>query len=149
MDDYEQIEILLAEDSPADAELCLRALRKNKMANNIHWVKDGAEVLDYLQSAGAYAGRNKQHRPKLLLLDLKMPKMDGLEVVRRLKADEHTRAIPVVMMTSSNEESDVVESYRLGVNSYIVKPVDFTHFTQTVADIGLYWVLANRVPNGA
>lgn len=149
MGDYEQIEILLAEDNPADAELCLRALRKHHLANRIHWVKDGAEALDFVHGTGAYAKRNPSHRPKLLLLDLKMPKVDGLEVVRRLKADEHTRAIPVVMMTSSNEESDVVESYRLGVNSYIVKPVDFTHFTETVAKIGFYWLLANRVPRGA
>jgi len=143
--DYQQVEILLAEDSPADAEMTLRALRKNNLANRVHWVKDGAEALEYVFRAGTYAERANQ-QPKLILLDIKMPKVDGIEVLRRLKGDPETRSIPVVVMTSSNEDRDVVESYRLGVNSYIVKPVAFDAFLETVAKIGMYWVLTNRAP---
>ena len=139
MDPIEQVELLLVEDNPNDAEMTLRALRRNNLANRVHWVKDGAEALEYL------LGKDRQ-KPKLVLLDLKMPKVDGIEVLRRLKADPATRSLPVVVMTSSNEERDVVESYRLGVNSYIVKPVEFEAFHETVAKIGLYWVLTNRVP---
>jgi CheY-like chemotaxis protein len=135
----EQVEILLVEDSPADAEMTMRALRRNNLVNRLHWVKDGAEALDYLFAS-------ERLKPKLVLLDLKMPKVDGIEVLRRLKADPATRVLPVVVMTSSNEERDVVESYRLGANSYIVKPVEFEAFLETVAKIGLYWVLTNRVP---
>jgi len=142
----EQVEILLAEDNPEDAEMTMRALRRNNLANKLHWVKDGAEALDYLFCTGTYAGREPRKPPKLVLLDIKMPKVDGIEVLRRLKADAATRTIPVVVMTSSNEERDVMESYRLGVNSYIVKPVQFDAFLETVAKIGLYWVLTNRVP---
>jgi two-component system, response regulator len=135
----EQIEILLVEDNPSDAEMTLRALRRNNLVNRVHWVKDGAAALDFIFSGN-------QEKPKLVLLDLKMPKVDGIEVLRRLKAEESTRTLPVVVMTSSNEERDVVETYRLGVNSYIVKPVEFEAFLETVAKIGLYWVLTNRVP---
>jgi CheY-like chemotaxis protein len=142
----EQVEILLAEDNAEDAEMTMRALRRNNLANRLHWVKDGAEALDYLFCAGAYADRNASRPPKLVLLDIKMPKVDGIEVLRRLKADAATRSIPVVVMTSSNEERDVFESYRLGVNSYIVKPVQFDVFMETVAKIGMYWVLTNRTP---
>ncbi len=142
----EQVEILLAEDNSEDAEMTMRALRGNNLANKLHWVKDGAEALDYLFCTGKYAGRDTRKPPKLVLLDIKMPKVDGIEVLRRLKADVATRTIPVVVMTSSNEERDVMESYRLGVNSYIVKPVQFDAFLETVAKIGLYWVLTNRVP---
>ncbi len=142
----ERFEILLAEDNPEDAEMTMRALRRNNLANKLHWVKDGAEALDYLFCAGNYAGRDTSKPPKLVLLDIKMPKVDGIEVLRRLKTDAATRVIPVVVMTSSNEERDVIESYRLGVNSYIVKPVQFDAFLETVAKIGLYWVLTNRVP---
>ncbi len=142
----EQVEILLAEDNPEDAEMTMRALRRNNLANKVHWVKDGAEALDYLFCTGGHAGRDLRKPPKLVLLDIKMPKVDGIEVLRRLKADTATRTIPVVVMTSSNEERDVMESYRLGVNSYIVKPVQFDAFLETVAKIGLYWVLTNRVP---
>ncbi len=142
----EQVEILLAEDNSEDAEMTMRALRGNNLANKLHWVKDGAEALDYLFCAGKYAGRDTRKPPKLVLLDIKMPKVDGIEVLRRLKADVATRTIPVVVMTSSDEERDVMESYRLGVNSYIVKPVQFDAFLETVAKIGLYWVLTNRVP---
>ena len=142
----EQVEILLAEDNPEDAEMTIRALRRNNLANQLHWVKDGAEALDYLFGTGEYAGRDTSRPPRLVLLDIKMPKVDGIEVLRRLKQDDATRRIPVVVMTSSNEERDVFESYRLGVNSYIVKPVQFEAFLETVAKIGLYWLLTNRVP---
>lgn len=147
MADYQEVDILLAEDSAQDAELALRALRKNNLANKVVWVKDGQEALDFIFCQGEYASRSPNHRPKLLLLDLKMPKVDGIEVLRRVKADQNSRSIPVVIMTSSNEERDVVESYRLGVNSYIVKPVDFTQFLETVSKAGLYWMVANRVPH--
>jgi CheY-like chemotaxis protein len=146
--DYQQVEILLVEDNPRDAEMTLRALRKRNLANAVHWVKDGAEALDFMFREGAYADRARNHAPKIVLLDIKMPKADGIEVLRRLKADERTRRVPVVIMTSSQEERDVLESYRLGVNSYIVKPVQFDAFFETVANIGLYWALMNRVPGG-
>ena len=142
----QQVEILLAEDSPTDGEMTLRALRKHNLVNKVHWVKDGAEALEFMFCSGAYAQRDPGHAPKLVLLDIKMPKVDGIEVLRRLKDDPSTRTIPVVVMTSSNEERDVMESYRLGVNSYIVKPVEFDSFMETVAKIGMYWVLINRVP---
>jgi CheY-like chemotaxis protein len=147
MGNLEQIEILLAEDSPKDAEMTQRALRKNNLGNRLHWVKDGAEALDFLYCRGAYAERDLARPPKLVLLDLKMPRVDGIEVLRRLKTDERMRVIPVVVMTSSNEERDVMESYRLGANSYIVKPIEFGSFLEVVAKIGLYWVLTNRVPD--
>jgi len=139
MSDDDYIEILLAEDNSADAEMTLRALKRNNLANRVRWVKDGEEALEYLFGEGT-------RPPKLVLLDIKMPKVDGIEVLRRLKADPATQSIPVVVMTSSNEDRDVVESYRLGVNSYIVKPVQFDAFMETVAKIGLYWVLTNRAP---
>lgn len=146
MDRFERVEILLVEDSPRDAEMTLRSLRKHNFANAVHWVKDGAEALDFMFRAGAYADRDPNHGLKLVLLDIKMPKVDGIEVLRRLKADASTRATPVVIMTSSNEERDIVESYQLGVNGYVVKPVQFEAFLETVSHIGLYWLLANRVP---
>jgi two-component system, response regulator len=133
------VEILLAEDNPADAEMALRALRRNNLANKVHWVKDGAAALEFMF-------RGEAEAPKLVLLDIKMPKVDGIEVLRRLKEDARTKMVPVVVMTSSNEERDVVESYRLGVNSYVVKPLQFEAFLETVAKIGLYWVLTNRAP---
>jgi CheY-like chemotaxis protein len=142
----QQLEILLVEDNANDAEMTLRALKRNNLANKVHWVKDGEQALDYVFSRGTYAGRDPA-LPRLVMLDLKMPKVDGIEVLRALKANAATRAIPVVIMTSSNEEKDVVASYDLGVNSYIVKPVQFEAFLETVAKIGLYWVLSNRVPN--
>ena len=146
MEGFQQIEILLVEDSAADAEMTMRSLRRHNLVNQLHWVKDGAEALDYLFCAGRYAGRDPGRRPRLILLDIKMPKVDGIEVLRRLKADAVTQCVPVVVMTSSSEERDVVEAYRLGVNSYIVKPVQFEAFLDTVAKIGLYWVLTNRAP---
>ena len=123
----------------------MRALRKGKLANHITWVKDGAEALEFIFRNGAYAGRPDQN-PRLILLDLKLPKVDGIEVLKRLKADERTRAIPVVMVTSSQEGRDVTESYKLGVNSYVVKPVEFEQFSETVAKAGFYWMLVNKAP---
>jgi two-component system, response regulator len=146
MEELKEFEILLVEDDPSDAELTLRALRQNNLANRVRWLKDGEEALDFLLRRGAHAGRDVEPLPKLIMLDIKMPKVDGIEVLRRLKERPETRTIPVVVMTSSNEEQDVVETYRLGVNSYIVKPVGFEAFLETVAKIGLYWVLTNRAP---
>ena len=145
MHEFEKIEILLAEDSDADAEMTIRALRRNNLANHLVWVKDGAEALDFIFRRGAYAQR-PEGAPKLVLLDLKMPKVDGIEVLRQVKSNEATRTIPVVMLTSSAEERDIVASYSLGVNSYIVKPVDFASFVDEVAKAGCYWVLVNRLP---
>jgi two-component system, response regulator len=145
MTDLQQVEILLVEDNPEDAEMTMRALKKRNLANQVHWVKDGEEALEYLFCTGRYAGRSISHPPRLVLLDIKMPKVDGIEVLRRVKNSE-LRQVPVVVMTSSNEERDVLETYRLGVNSYIVKPVQFDDFVDTVSKIGMYWVLTNRVP---
>jgi two-component system response regulator len=138
------IEILLVEDNPRDAEMTLRALRKQNLANKVQLAKDGAEALDFLFARGAYTHRDPNHVPKLVLLDLKLPKVSGLEVLRAIKGDEQTRTIPVVVLTSSQEEKDMVESYRLGVNSYIVKPVDFDKFVESVGQLGLYWLLVNK-----
>jgi CheY-like chemotaxis protein len=141
------VEILLVEDNPSDVELALRALKKNQLANQIHVVRDGAEALDFLFCTGAYRDRGgKCRHPKVILLDLKLPKVNGLEVLRRIKSDEQTRSIPVVMMTSSREDRDVEESYRLGVNSYIVKSMDFDQFTEAVRQLGSYWMLLNQLP---
>ncbi len=140
------VEILLVEDNPNDVELTLHALRKNNLANRIEVVRDGAEALDFIFCTGAYARRKIEQAPKVILLDLKLPKVDGLEVLRRVKADPRTRAIPVVVLTSSREERDIVESYRLGVNSYIVKPVDFQQFSEAVHQVELYWLLVNEPP---
>jgi len=140
------VEILLVEDNPSDAELTMHALRENNLANHIEWLHDGAEALDFLFASGAYAGRDLNKLPRIILLDLKLPKVNGLEVLQQIKADARTRAIPVVVMTSSREERDIVESYKLGVNSYIVKPVDFDQFTEAVRLLGLYWVLLNQPP---
>jgi CheY-like chemotaxis protein len=145
----EQVEILLAEDNPEDAEMTMRALRRSHVANPMHWVKDGAEALDFIFGRGAYSGRDTSQHPKVMLLDLKLPKVDGLEVLRAIKTDERTRTIPVVVMTSSQEQRDVVESYHLGVNSYVVKPVNFDQFSKAVSELGCYWVLLNHPPGGA
>ncbi|NUS39387.1 MAG: response regulator [Lysobacter sp.] len=140
---YEQVEILLVEDSSADAEMTLRTLKKRGIANRIEWVRNGVEALDYLFREGAHADR-RGGRPRLVLLDLKMPMMDGLQVLERMKSDERTRTIPVVMMTSSREEGDLLTSYRLGANSYVVKPVDFDAFAEMVAEVGMYWMISNQ-----
>jgi CheY-like chemotaxis protein len=148
MNDFQQVEILLAEDSEADAEMTIRALRRKNLANHLVWVKDGAEALDFIFRRGMYEQR-PEATPKLVLLDLKMPKIDGIEVLRQIKSNDETRTIPVVMLTSSAEERDIVASYSLGVNSYIVKPVDFGRFVEEVAKAGCYWVLVNRLPGEA
>lgn len=139
------IEILLVEDDANDVELMQRALEKQRLTNRIHVVRDGAEAIDYFFGDGN-GGGDRQLIPHVIFLDLKLPKVDGLEVLRRLKAEERTRAIPVVVLTSSNEESDLVQSYDLGANSYVVKPVGFKEFSQVVEDLGLYWLLHNRPP---
>jgi CheY-like chemotaxis protein len=146
MTNISEVEILLVEDNPSDAELALRALRKHNLANKIHLVKDGAEALDFIFGNGAYAGRNIGNKPKVIFLDLKLPKVDGLEVLHKVKSDERTKTIPIVVLTSSHEERDLVESYKFGVNSYIVKPVDFDKFIQAVAQLGMYWMLLNKQP---
>jgi len=140
------VEILLAEDNPNDVELTLHTLRRHNLANRIHVVRDGAEALEFLFCTGAYAQRDIAQGPKVVLLDLKLPLVDGLEVLQRIKGDSRTRIIPVVVLTSSREERDIVESYRLGVNSYITKPVDFGQFTEAVHTLGMYWVLLNQPP---
>lgn len=141
-----EVEILLVEDNPTDAELAIRALKKSNLANKLEWVKDGAEALDFIFATGAYVGRLVGHDPKVILLDLRLPKVDGMEVLRRIKDDERTRTIPVVVLTSSKEDRDVAESYKLGVNSYISKPVEFDEFAKTVSELGLYWLLVNHPP---
>lgn len=145
MSDFKPVDILYAEDSATDAEVTLRALRKVNLGNNLLWVKDGQEALDVLLGRGAYEGQARLV-PRLALLDLKMPKVDGLDVLRTIRATESLRRLPVVMLTSSAEEADLVKSYALGVNSYIVKPVDFTRLSDEVARLGYYWVLMNRLP---
>jgi len=142
-----EVEILLVEDNSNDVELVLRALKKHNLANKVHLVENGVAALDYIFGTGAYAGRNTQDIPKVILLDLNLPKLGGLEVLRRIKSDERTKMIPVVMMTSSKEKKDIVESYKLGVNSYIVKPVDFGQFVDCVSELGLYWLLLNKLPS--
>ncbi len=143
MELVEEIEILLVEDNPLDAELAMRGLKEEKLANNITWVKDGQQALDYLFGSGAYTGRNGIV-PKLVLLDLKMPRVDGLDVLRAIKSNPSTRRIPVVIMTSSQEESDVVKTYDLGVNSYLVKPIDFKSLADVARQAGFYWLAVNR-----
>lgn len=140
------VEILLVEDSPEDLELTLRALQKANVGNRIEIARDGAEALDFIFCEGAHAGRRIEDIPRLILLDLKLPKVDGLEVLQRIKGDPRTKSIPVVILTSSKEQRDVVEGYRLGVNSYIVKPVNFEGFTQAVQQLGFYWLLLNQPP---
>jgi two-component system, response regulator len=136
--------ILLVEDNPDDVELTMRAFRKNKIANNVVVAHDGVDALDYLYGQGTYAGRNTTVMPRLILLDLKMPRMDGLHVLERLRADERTRFTPVVILTSSKEEQDLINSYKSGANSYVRKPVDFNEFLEAVRNIGLYWLLINE-----
>ncbi len=134
----------MVEDNPNDVELTLHVLRKYNLANHIEVVRDGAEALEFILATGAYADRDIENSPKVILLDLKLPKFDGLEVLRRIRSDPRTKHIPVVILTSSSEERDIIESYELGANSYIVKPVDFEQFTEAVRQLGLYWLLLNQ-----
>lgn len=138
--------ILLVEDNPDDVELTLRALKKNNIANEVVVAQDGQEALDYMFGGGRYAGRDVNDMPAVVLLDLKMPKVDGIEVLRRLRADERTKTLPVVILTSSREEKDVVNGYKFGCNSYIRKPVDFTQFSEAIKQLGLYWLVLNEPP---
>jgi two-component system, response regulator len=141
-----EVEILLVEDSSEDSELTIRALRRNKLANDIQVVEDGAEALDFLFCRGEYKDRTFSQYPKLVLLDLKLPKVSGMEVLRAMRADERTKTIPVVVLTSSKEERDLIEGYQLGVNAYAQKPVDFEQFSETVRQIGMFWMLVNQAP---
>ena len=142
---HTEVEILLVEDNPADLELTLIALRKSNLANTIHVARDGAEALDFLFCRGSYASRQFP-APKVVLLDLKLPKVDGLEVLQAIRSDERTRLLPVVLLTSSAEQKDVVNSYKLGVNSYIQKPVNFEQFQKTIQQLGFYWLIVNHAP---
>jgi two-component system, response regulator len=146
MDATKAMDILLVEDNPHDAELTIRSLKKQNLANRLTTVEDGAEALDFVFCRGKYAARNLEHTPKVILLDLKLPKMSGLEVLKALKKDERTRSIPVVIVTSSREDPDIKAAYALGANSYVVKPVDFDAFMGAVSALGLYWLLVNQPP---
>lgn len=149
MNDLKNSEILLVEDNPADAELTLHALRKHRLANRICLARDGEEALDFLFCRGTYSTRQHGEVPRLVLLDLKLPKVNGLEVLQKIKADQRTRSIPVIVLTSSKEERDLVRSYQLGVNSYIQKPVSFADFQDVVRQMGMYWLLLNTQPPAA
>ncbi len=146
MTDTEAVDILLVEDNPQDAELTIRALKKHNLANHLFTVEDGAEALDFIFCRGKYATRENGHSPKVVLLDLKLPKVSGLDVLRALKQDEKTRAIPVVVVTSSREDPDIKTAYALGANSYVVKPVEFDAFAESVSSLGMYWLLVNQPP---
>ena len=140
------VEILLVEDNKHDAELTMLALEENKLANHVTWLRDGSEALDFLMGKGEHSDQDTPQNPKVILLDLKMPKIDGLEVLRRIRAEESTRHIPVVVLTSSREEKDLIQSYKLGVNRYIVKPVEFDKFMACIKEIGMYWAVINLTP---
>jgi two-component system, response regulator len=142
----QEVEILLVEDNASDAELTLRALKKHRMVNQVQVVTDGEDALDFIFGRGSFTGRKVENAPKVILLDLKLPKVDGMEVLRVIKSDPRTKIIPVVVLTSSHEESDIVESYQLGVNSYIVKPVDYDKFMTSIDQLGFYWLLLNQKP---
>lgn len=146
MMECDMVDVLLVEDNPRDAELTLRAFKKKNFANNIFLVEDGVEALDFLFCRGSYAQRNISDPPKVVLLDLKLPKLDGLEVLREIKKDERTCPIPVVVLTSSNQDPDIKAAYELGANSYVVKPVDFATFVDAIGNLGFYWLLVNQVP---
>jgi two-component system, response regulator len=139
-----RVQILLVEDNETDAELCIHALKKKNLANDLIWLKDGAEALDFIYCRGIYGERNSEDKPNLILLDLRMPKVDGMEVLKELKGDERTKCIPVIVLTSSTEDPDIKECYRLGANSFVSKPVEFDAFADTAAGIGMYWLLINR-----
>ena len=142
----QEVEILLVEDNPDDMELALHALRQEKLANRVEIARDGEEALDFLFCRGAHQGRPFDHQPKVVLLDLKLPKVDGIEVLRQLKSDPRTKAIPVVILTASREEKDMINGYQLGVNAYIQKPVDFAQFRNAVKQLGLFWLVINQAP---
>ncbi len=142
--DLKHVDILLVEDNPNDADLTMMALEERNLANNVVWVEDGQEALDFLYAKGKYEQRNIDSNPKLILLDLRMPKVDGLEVLKEIKSNESTKQIPVVILTSSTEDEDMVEGYKLGVNSYVSKPVDFDDFSKAVSELGLYWMVVNK-----
>ena len=142
------VEILLVEDNPSDVKLALHAFRRHRLANHVHVVRDGAEALEFLFCTDRYATRDIADRPRVILLDLKLPLVDGLEVLRQVKGDDRTKMIPVVVLTSSHEDKDIVETHRLGVNSYIVKPINFDQFIETARQLGLYWLLLNETPDG-
>ena len=146
MTENKEIEILLVEDNQDDLDMTLRSLRKANLANHIQIARDGAEALEFIFCEGAHAGRKIENTPKVVLLDLKLPKIDGMEVLKRVKGDPRTKMIPIVMLTSSKEQKDVIESYHLGVNSYIVKPVNFEGFAAAVQELGMYWLLLNQPP---
>lgn len=142
-----KVEILLCEDNKRDADLTMRALKRQKLANSMVWVRDGEEALNYIFGEGEYKNRSVKDAPRVILLDIKMPKVDGMEVLQKVRSHPDTKHIPVVMMTSSQEEKDIIKSYDLGANSYIVKPVDFNKFMDSVSDVGFYWLLLNKPPN--
>ncbi|MEN6586723.1 MAG: response regulator [Sulfuricella sp.] len=146
MNTQHTVDILLVEDNPSDAELALRSLKKHNLANRIEWVKDGAAALDFLFGRGEFANQQNSPLPRVVLLDLGLPKVNGLEVLKALRGDPRTSALPVVVLTSSKEEKDMVAAYRLGVNSFVSKPVAFDEFAKTVADMGFYWLLVNKLP---
>jgi len=146
MSEFDGIEILLVEDNDRDAELTLRAFKKCNLHNKLYWVKDGVEALEFMSGTGAFADRDPRELPRLILLDLKMPRLNGLDVLRSLKADERTHAIPIIVMTSSNQERDLNACYELGVNGYVTKPIGFAELTEAIARIGKFWLLVNRVP---
>lgn len=144
---YNNVEILLIEDNPHEAELVIRTLKKNNLANHLLHIDDGAEALNFIFATEKYSERKIEDHPRLILLDLKLPKVDGLEILKQVKSDERTKSIPVIILTSSREEQDLIKSYKLGVNSYIVKPVDFESFSKSVTELGLYWMVLNENPN--
>ena len=146
MNETNEIEILLVEDNQDDLEMTLRALKKANLANHIQVARDGAEALDFIFCQGEHANRKMEHGPRMILLDLKLPKVDGMEVLKRVKGDPRTKMTPVIMMTSSKEQKDVIESYHLGVNSYVVKPVNFEGFATAIQELGMYWLLLNQPP---
>jgi len=146
MDDMHAVDVLLVEDNQQDAELTIRSLKKHKLANNVSVVEDGAEALDFIFCKGKYSERDIKHPPKVIFLDLKLPLVNGLEVLRAIKQDTRTKSVPVVVVTSSREDPDVKAAYELGANSYVVKPVDFESFTEAIGNLGLYWLLINQPP---
>jgi CheY-like chemotaxis protein len=140
------VDLLLVDDSPTDAELCLRALTASHLGNSVTWVQDGEQALDFMFGRGKFIGRSVEHPPKVVLLDLRLPKVDGLEVLRQIRSDDRLKTVPVVVLSSSTQDRDVLESYRLGANGYVNKPVEFQQFSEVVAKLGLYWLLVNKPP---